>query len=199
MTDQPEAYVLTILLSNNDFHLPISEHEYDAVNKSSINIKQALYIEEKFDLLLGNYLDLELALLEAAAKYMVRPFRDYKTKAAAKNVNINRRLFNLLASCRAYIDHVPQHLGRIVPMSISENSSYKDIFVELTKNEYDHALGYRVMEALRNYMQHNDFPIGVTQRMRPMNRGAEASIMYTHRITLDVGMIKETGISKLRY
>ena len=68
---------------------------------------------------------------------------------------IIRRLINLLSTGRLYLDQSIHNLNNI--------SSIKSINIEEIKTEknkqYDQYLGYRVMEALRNYVQHRGYPI----------------------------------------
>ncbi len=68
---------------------------------------------------------------------------------------INRKLANLLSAGRLYIDHLPHHINNM----FGENSTQlRDINNEI-KVRYDGNLGFRVMEAIRNYMLHRGFVI----------------------------------------
>ena len=68
---------------------------------------------------------------------------------------INRRLLNLLSSTRGYIDQMSRIAGNLEAKTSKSTIGIKTKFSE----RYDLSLGYRVMEALRNYTQHCGLPI----------------------------------------
>lgn len=109
--------------------------------------------EEKFDFLLANYYEFEAELLASAAKYMVYRRNDSIWLANQRRL-IHRRTANLLSTGRLYIDHSKHHLSS----AFGKDSHEYGAFVKGTKFEYDTRLGYRAMEALRNYAQHRGFP-----------------------------------------
>jgi hypothetical protein len=186
-------YQLGILLSDQNFFLDITEEDFVKLRTARTNIMEALYIEEKFDIILGNYLDLELGLLSASAHRMIRPWQEYQETQIEKNMNASRRLFNLLASCRAYLDHVPHHLNRIMPFSGKCNKNYSHEFKLMTNKEYDTQLGYRAMEELRNYMQHRDFPIETCQNIRFVKTSCGPMATYSYDLRLSLVKIRESG------
>ena len=68
---------------------------------------------------------------------------------------ITRRLSNLLSAARLYVDQIAQDLHDAFG---SQHQVSNEIKVKLS-TEYDARLGYRVMEAVRNMMQHRSLPI----------------------------------------
>jgi hypothetical protein len=68
---------------------------------------------------------------------------------------VNRRLTNLLSSGRLYVDQVKHEAGVLD----CRQPELAKALTEKCSVEYDSKLGYRVMEALRNYTQHRDLPV----------------------------------------
>lgn len=64
-------------------------------------------------------------------------------------------IVNLLTACRLYLDQIPHHLNNIYGKKSSNTIDIKKQVCE----EYDSCLSYRIMEALRNHVQHRGFPI----------------------------------------
>jgi hypothetical protein len=134
--------------------LPISEEEYQALESASGLILRALFVEERFDLLVQNYSQLEKTLLSMSIDHMLGGQRDwdwYQTQLATANKDI----LNLLSAARGYIDYVKQAcnelFGRKNPDAVAISGSFS--------LHYDSSFAYRVMEALRNYSQHCGFPV----------------------------------------
>jgi len=102
-------------------------------------------VEEKYDVLVDNYFELERELLDQALRSMI-----YSEFSDSRRL-ISRRLINLLSSARLYVETLPRHAGVIFGGDTA--SMQKDGRI------YDGNLGYRVMEALRNYAQHQNLPV----------------------------------------
>ena len=134
--------------------IKITEQEYKKIETARNNLLEIFYIEEKFDILIGNYLEFELDLLKYAAYHMVQGYGAHNELHIELN-QIIRRIINLLSTGRLYIDQSIHNLNNI--------SSINSINIEEIKKEknkqYDQHLGYRAMEALRNYVLHRGYPI----------------------------------------
>ncbi len=111
-------------------------------------------IEQKFDLVIENYADYERELLELSLRHSLhQDFRwaGFQDQIAA----VSRRLANLLSAARLYLDQVTHDLRSTfgpaadLPVAVKAKSS----------EEYDARFGYRVMETLRNVMQHRSMPV----------------------------------------
>ena len=120
---------------------------------------EILDIEEKFNIVLENYAEFERMLLNVSLDRML--FSGHDWSAAMNELHaINRTLVNLLSTCRVYIDQVPQNLGAI----FKGDSSPVEVLRKQMATEYDGHLGYRVLEAMRNYSQHRALPL---QMLKP--------------------------------
>lgn len=65
-------YLLTLRVLGNSTSIEITEHEYIKINTVKNNLLEILYIEEKFDIFVDNYLELETDLSNYAVRHMVR-------------------------------------------------------------------------------------------------------------------------------
>lgn len=136
----------------------LSQSEYDDIRLARNLLLQGLFIEQKFDLLIDDYLEFETELLEIGARQMIRGGGSWTEFQDQRN-HMNRRVVNLLSAARLYLDHTLHHLGNID----STNAGVKSSIESVISAQYDLSLGYRFMEALRNYVQHRGYPIhGVT-------------------------------------
>lgn len=136
----------------------ITETEYAEIRRCREFLLEALFIEEKFDLVVDNYLEFETDLLDSAAREMVRGVQTWTAFQGERN-QMNRRVVNLLSSCRLYLDHTRHHLSNMGDIGQAVEASVQ----AKISSQYDGSLGYRVMEALRNYVQHRGYPLhGVT-------------------------------------
>ena len=106
------------------------------------------------DSVIENYLEFETELLTVAARHMVFNDRGSGRGHTERNL-IGRRIINFLTTCRIYVDHAPQHLQALYGEGSHQHSELK----RAKQSAYDALFGYRVMEAMRNYVQHQGYPI----------------------------------------
>lgn len=138
-------------------HVPeieISGDEYSRLETARKVLSNALAIEEKYEIVVANFLELEMQLLHAAATDTVRTTLSYAEFFELRSV-LNIRLVNLLSSVRLYLDQLPQHVGDCIP----ENTNARYLVKAQCSREYDEHFEYRFMEALRNHVQHRGIPI----------------------------------------
>jgi len=100
--------------------------------------------------------------LKYAAHHMVRGSETH-TELHGELNQITRRIINLLSTGRLYLDQSIHNLNNISSIKLK---NIEEIKKEKNK-QYDQYLDYRVMEALRNYVQHRGYPIqGLTYNNR---------------------------------
>lgn len=145
--------ITQLVLSSLDF-VEITEQEYRAISLAKQYLFEALYLEEKFDLVMENYFEYETELLLSSTRFMVFGYQDYEWLQNERNL-LSRRIVNLLSACRLYLDQSTHHLHNIY----GNDSTILEELEHEKSNQYDTRLGYRAMEALRNYVQHRGFPI----------------------------------------
>lgn len=134
--------------------MEISAEEYSLLEKARSVLSNALAIEEKYEILVANFLDLEKKLLHIAATNIVRETLNYSDLFEIRSV-LNIRFVNLLTAARLYLDQLPQDVGDCVP----ENCKAVDLVKAQCSREHDEHFEYRFMEALRNHVQHRGIPI----------------------------------------
>jgi hypothetical protein len=168
-------YLLTERTLGSSVYIKIDEHEYKKIKTVKNNLLEIFYIEEKFDIFIGNYLEFELDLLKYAAYHMVRGYGTHNELHRGLN-QIIRRIINLLSTGRLYLDQSIHNLNNI--------PSIKSIIIEEIKKEknkqYDQHLGYRAMKALRNYVQHRGYPIqGLTYNNKLVGKDPNEKYLFS--------------------
>lgn len=163
-----EYGVARLVLRSTAF-IPIAEEEYLELAVSKAGLLEALFIEEKFDLLVDNYLELETTLLESTARHTVLRHQGDQWFQIQRNL-LNRRLVNLLSACRSYIDHSKHHARALFT---GDQQAVERISKEFSDN-YDRCLGYRVMEALCNYVQHHGSPVHAVEYGATLMEGSNS-------------------------
>jgi hypothetical protein len=132
--------------------IEISEAEFGALKQAKTSLLTFLSMEEKFDALLENYSEYERELLSLALDHMVHSGGLTWTSMISDVLRINRRLANLLTMTRLYTDQVTHDISTL-------SVSAQEVLSQCFSREYDTHFEYRLMEALRNHVQHQGMPI----------------------------------------
>ncbi len=132
---------------------------YREIRAAKDGLLRLLAIEDKLDLVLQNYAEFEHELLLIALQDIVHGFGDWSA-SRADMLSVNRRLVNLTSSCRLYIDQVKHDLSD----QYGPASAHVERAEKAFSREYDSRLGYRVMEDLRNHIQHRSMPVHLLKR-----------------------------------
>lgn len=168
-------YGITKLVLGHTAFVEIIEVEYNALKAARENLFEALYLEQKIDLVTEDFIEYEITLLSYAARHMMFANLNYMRLQNEVN-NINRRIVNLLSACRLYLDHCIHHLSNIYGSKTEKIEAVNN----QKKTEYDSNLSYRVFEALRNYVQHRGFPVQkVTYNSNRVEEGNNWQILFS--------------------
>jgi hypothetical protein len=133
---------------------PISSEEFQRIQAARDDLLAALSAEEKFAIVADNLNDLERELLQATQDYILSSTLDY-IPAMDVRLAIDRRLTNLLSACRLYFDQIGHLLSETFGTASAEAKQ-----VHQKRNDlYDQSFAFRLMEALRNFVQHRALPI----------------------------------------
>lgn len=132
----------------------ICKDKFMALKNAKRALNNAIAIEEKYEILCQNYLELEKEVMSCATDYMVEGWPSYDS-VGHKRLLLNRRVANLLTTARLYVDHAIQNAKKCLP----DNSPDRHLLKQLFSAEYDAKFEYRFMEALRNYVQHSGLAI----------------------------------------
>lgn len=133
--------------------IEVSAEEFIQFKRCKNGFMVLLDIEEKLDIVLENYAEYERELLSLTLERSL--FFDPSWSAVISDIHtVNRRLANLLTTSRLYIDQVKHDISKIYG---PESPASHDLREHL-RTEHSDKLGYRVMEELRNYIQHRGLP-----------------------------------------
>lgn len=169
------TYGLARMVLGSRSFIETSREEFEAVSAAVDGLTEVTEVEEKLDLLLENYAELEADMLRVTVGEMIFRDLDYATFARRRGL-FNRRIVNLLTAARMYVDHVPRHMGRVLDGDVRSKAEVGAHFSE----SYDSSLSYRLMEALRNHVQHRAFPIHkVTFRSAWHEEGGETKLEFS--------------------
>ncbi len=144
-------YFLGLITFGDHPTLPIDSERFILLKTSKQILAEALVIEEEYEMIISNYIDLERESINASLIYMVRDTHTYidffDTRLA-----LNRRLMSLLTSVTLYTDTLESHCEVCLP----KESGIKELVKKISSTEYDKNVDYRFMENLRNYIQHKN-------------------------------------------
>ena len=143
-----------MVIGGNAFVL-LTEEEFNRIRDAIAFLIKAHGIEQKIHVLRMNYVELEHAFLSMSIHRMTFARQPSEEEVSAGLATISLRFINLLTTCRLYIDHIQHDVSRMHGRTSEEFALCRSFFSE----EYDARRGYRMMESLRNYVQHQGMPI----------------------------------------
>lgn len=145
--------ITTSAAKYSDF-IELKENEFKQILDARDNLFAVLFLEEKFDLISENYYEYETELLSIASRKMISHNDNYFSMSNERNT-VGRRIINLMTTCRMYLDSINHHLSLLYAKDIGK----LNLIENEKSNQYDNCFGYRVIEALRNHVQHKGIPI----------------------------------------
>ena len=165
----------------------ITPEEYEDAKILKRNLIEALGIEQKLGLVLQNYEEYERELLNSTLRRAI--FSEYRWASFSTETQLfNRRLINLLTTCRLYLDHISHTLSLVY----GKNSSSLELLKQKRSAEYDSNLGYRVVEALRNYVQHRGLPVhGLQYSLMQEEDDTHSFLKYTVTPRIRISELRE--------
>lgn len=189
LTPLAAKYLLRLSVLGRVPEIEISKEKYSEYKAARNILSNCLAIEEKYEILISNYLEFEKQILDAATWSMVREHVDYSDFFEVK-LGLNIRLVNLLTAARLYIDQLNQNVQECVPELADAKATMKGFF----SKEYDENLEYRFMEALRNYVQHRGIPIHSTSLgSKRISQGDVSFFEYSVEIASQRSYLEEDG------
>ncbi|MER9962175.1 hypothetical protein NKJ72_14600 [Mesorhizobium sp. M0045] len=134
--------------------IPITRSQFEGISNSIDLVVKAIDAEELFLVCVYNYEDFERHLQETALKSMLYEMLD-NTEFWAISSRTHQRLANFLSSCKAYLDQIGSLAGFFAADAPDAAENLK-AFIHAC---YDGSFSYRLMEALRNHVQHRGFGV----------------------------------------
>jgi hypothetical protein len=147
-------FVIAVRAIGREDFITISEKDFVDIRTANKFILFGLDIEEKLDLLVENYADIEKEILDMAVQNSIHPGAIYDLIKGSRH-RVNRRFVNFLTAVQLYKDQIRYSLTKVY----EKDSEIIEKFDKKSNYEYDNSLGYRVVEALRNHVQHASLPI----------------------------------------
>lgn len=145
------------LLRKNTFdcreEIVLSEIEYLECKESKIKLSAIFSIEEKYHIILNNYLDFEKSVLNISLLNEINSVGDYQEFYEFKS-ELNTKIINILTSIRLYVDTIETHVSEII-----NDKEIKILVKSYKSEEYEDKFHYRFMEAFRNYIQHSGLAV----------------------------------------
>lgn len=168
--------------------IEINEAEREEILAAWQSLAAIVAIEEEWDCLVQNYIELEMALLQSAMHSMVLSDDSYHD-LQRERLSFARRLSNLFHACRSYIDHTPHHLNKLPGAPVAQT------FDELRRKAHAEHFGYRFMDAMRNYAQHRGVPLhgstfNASWTRNPVD-GSKEMLRHTVAASVDVAKLRE--------
>ena len=157
---------------------PISRKKFKEARQVKNVISELRSLEERLNILLENYAEFERELLDATLEDALSFRGDWNNFADSIHA-VNRRVVNLLTTSKLYLDQLRHTLSDLfgVNHAVTESTEQK------TSSEYDSRFGYRVMEALRNHVQHRGLPV---HRIKHEGKWLEDRSVRQHRTIVSV-------------
>lgn len=146
-------YLLTLAILNPHQELEIDKERFDSLKKARRTLSEAFALEEKYEILISNYLELEKQVVCQGVEAQVRTQSEYSEYFEFR-MAFNVALVNLLTAARLYVDQFPRHVRDCLA-----DESQLALAKSWLSQAYDSAFEYRFMEALRNHVQHNGIPL----------------------------------------
>jgi hypothetical protein len=182
-------HVLRKYVAGDIPEVEITAEEYAELKEARKILSNALAIEEKYEILIRNYLDFERQVLDIVITNMVRSRSGYSDFFEVR-LSLNVRLVNLLTAARLYVDQLNQNVRECVPTVTDIKDRVKALFAK----EYDEHKEYRFMEALRNYVQHRGLPVHSTQLgSRWTSLDDNGLIEFSMDLASDFAYLEENG------
>jgi hypothetical protein len=136
-------------IKSGEVSLPLDESSFKKIEAAKACCITVWEVEEKLSILLENFYEFEVELLKLAEVLVIWTNHEF-IDTMQRRLSLDRRVVNLLTACRLYLDQTDYALSRLFG-----NPSKELEAIKLFKNkEYDNHWGYRLMEALRNHVQH---------------------------------------------
>ncbi|THF61071.1 hypothetical protein E6C76_20985 [Pseudothauera nasutitermitis] len=141
-------YTLEQRVVGPHLQMDITEERYNELAHAREVLSDALAFEQRYELLLGNFISMELAFTEICLRTIVEP--QYRYPEIAETIRqANRHIVNILTAMRGYADQVRQDFKCV---------ELKPRFSLIAKAElvkvFERSPDYRFMCELRNYVQH---------------------------------------------
>jgi hypothetical protein len=175
--------------------MDIDEQRYNDLANARSVLSDALAFEQGYELMLGNFIEMEMAFTEISLRATLEKDHRHTTFAAVMRAG-NRHVINVLTAIRSYVDQVAQ-LFRELDLSPNFAAAVKTELNEMHATSLD----YRFLYELRNHAQHqgsaiHGFEASLILRS-DANSWAEAVSLYASKSELAASGFRATILAQL--
>jgi len=188
-------FILEQRVLSSHVQMSIDEQRYNALANARYVLSDSLAFEQGYELLLGNFIEMEMAFTEIGLRATLEMDHRYP-KVAGTMREANRHVINVLTAMRSYVDQVPQ-LFKALVLSPKFAATVKS---ELNDMHFA-SLDYQFLCELRNHAQHqgtvvHGFETALVLRS-DSNSWAEAVSLYASKSELAAGGFKAKILAQL--
>jgi hypothetical protein len=151
--DPLSTFALCRLVIGDSGEVPISKQNFEDITRARKILSEITSLEEKFIAFCESFKELELFLFHITLKHMLYNSGSSSDFFAIKT-EFGRLALALLASGRLYIDSVCPHIEAVSGGKLSTSDTNA-----ILSQRYDASFCYRVIYAVRNFIQHRAFPV----------------------------------------
>lgn len=190
-----KKYILEQRVLGPHVRMDIDEQRYNALANARSVLSDALAFEQGYELMLGNFIEMEMAFTEISLRATLEMDHRHPTLAGTMR-EANRHVINVLTAMRSYVDQVPQ-LFRALDLSPKFAATVKS---ELNEMHFA-SLDYQFFCELRNHTQHqgtaiHGFETSLVLRS-DSNSWAEAVSLYASKSELAACSFKAKILAQL--
>lgn len=156
--------------------LNLTEAQFSSLKGAKAVIVECTGVEANFDAIVENYIELEETLFHLGMNHLAFGFEKKYTFDGMRNL-VSRRLLNLFSSMRLYRDALARHAPRIFG-----RGSTSDKIEQTVVDGPNQPMPYRIIEAVRNYSQHESLPVSGLSLGSRWDRNDET----THRLAYSI-------------
>ncbi|WP_440785223.1 hypothetical protein ACTACU_08685 [Pseudomonas syringae] len=131
--------------------IKLTQSEFEEIFNARTTLVDAKDFEERYEMLLGNFIDIEKFFSNYALESQLGFTYEYKN-ISETFMDANRRAMNFLTTFKSYLDQTPQDFKQ-------SYLPFKEKFSHFTRRAYDRSKAYRFISALRNHVQHYSPPV----------------------------------------
>ncbi|GAB3668131.1 hypothetical protein GCM10028791_43600 [Echinicola sediminis] len=177
---------------SND-QLELNQERFELLNKSRLILTKALSIEEKYDIIISNYLAVEKEVLNRTVERAILSKEVYKNSHEL-SLSMNRLFINLLSAIKMYRDQIYSPVKTI----LADNPNTQKDLEKLFSDQYDNYFEFRFIDALRNHAQHGGKAVHkVTFRSKSINSVKDVKLQWSITVwSLKSELEKNSGFKK---
>jgi len=188
----PYDYFLRKLSYGDYSELEISQSDFDDIKKARQILVSARSLEEKYDVLLENYVLFEQKVAEICIRSMARGSDGY-SDMYEKIRDLNVSVATLLSAAKMYTDHQGKDIKVFSTSDWNSVAFRTELLNKCREDKY-----FRLVEGVRNYAQHVSVPISNTKIGGQWTIDAGEKHTCCHSLEMYVSKSALSGVRELR-